>query len=276
MAATTQMESSQRDSVEGRLRMDVGRGTCMVDIRVEVRFIIRSFPHFENSHSMARPSTSLKPRKMPVQTRSAHTVEAIHTACIQVLIDGGLERLSTTRVAARAGVSVGSLYQYYPNKQSLLAAVLEQHLLHVVEAVEAACRGAKGQPVAAMAAALVQAFITAKFAEPAASRALYAVASEVQGEAVVARLTQRSQVALCDMLVTAADQRFADLTTISFVLSTSVVGPVQGLLVSSASAPVIERVQGHLIAMVSAYLDEMGTVFGTSTVPRRPHVLFKP
>lgn len=208
---------------------------------------------------MARPSAPLKPRKTPVQARSAHTVEAIHTACIQVLIDGGLERLSTTRVAERAGVSVGSLYQYYPNKQSLLAAVLERHLLHVVEAVEAACLRAKGQPVAAMAAALVQAFIAAKFAQRDVSRALHAVASEVRGEAVVARLTQRSQVALRDMLATAADRRFADLTSISFVLSTSMIGPVQALLASSASGPVIARVQQHLVTMVSAYLDQMGT-----------------
>lgn len=217
---------------------------------------------------MARRSGPLQPRKTPVQARSAHTVEAIHIACIQVLIDSGLERLSTTRVAARAGVSVGSLYQYFPNKQSLLAAVLEKHLLHVVEAVEAACLSAKGQPVAAMAAALVQAFIAAKFAQPDASRALYAVASEVQGEALVARLTQRSQVALCDMLATAADRRFADLAPISFLLSTSVVGPVQALLALSASRPVIDRVQEHLVAMVTAYLVHTGTEFGTRTGPR--------
>ena len=195
-------------------------------------------------------------------------MEAIHTACIQVLIDGGLERLSTTRVAARAGVSVGSLYQYYPNKQSLLAAVLEKHLLRVVEAVEAACLGAKGQPVAAMAATLVQAFVRAKFSEASASRALYAVASEVRGEAVVARLTQRSQVALCDMLATAADRRFADLVPICFVLSTSVVGPVQALLALSAPRPFVDRVQAHLIAMVSAYLGQMGTELSKKTRPR--------
>lgn len=217
---------------------------------------------------MARLSTPLKPRKTPVQARSAATVEAIHTACIQVLIDGGVERLTTTRVAARAGVSVGSLYQYYPNKHSLLAAVLDKHLLQVVEAVEAACLRAKGQPVAAMAAALIQAFITAKFAEPAVSRALYAVASEVRGEAVVARLTQRSQLALCEMLATASDRRFADLAPISFVLSTSVVGPVQALLASSASASIVERVQGHLIAMVSAYLGQMGTELRTRSSAR--------
>lgn len=217
---------------------------------------------------MARPRTLLQPRKTPVQARSAHTVEAIHTACIQVLLDGGMERLSTTRVAARAGVSVGSLYQYYPNKQSLLAAVLEKHLLYVVEAVEASCLRANGKPVAVMAASLVQAFIAAKFAAPEVSRALYAVASEVRGEAVVARLTQRSQLALCDMLATAADRHFGDLALISFVLSTAVVGPVQALLASSAAEPVIDRVREHLVAMVLAYLRQMGNEVVEGRAPR--------
>jgi AcrR family transcriptional regulator len=181
-------------------------------------------------------------------------VLAIRTACIQVLLDGGLERLTTTRVAARAGVSVGSLYQYFPNKQALLASVLEHHLLKVVEAVESACHRAKGLPVAAMADAVVQAFFDAKFAEPDCSRALYAVAAEVGGSAVVARLTQRSQLALCEMLTTAVDRQFADLEPISFVLSTSVVGPVQALLASGAPAAVIDRIRAQLSLMVSAYL----------------------
>ncbi len=207
---------------------------------------------------MARPKTTLEPRKKPVQKRSAHTVEVIQTACIQVLLAGGLERLTTTRVAERAGVSVGTLYQYFPNKQALLAAVLEQHLSKVVEAVEAACRRAKGLPVAAMADAVVRAFIGAKFAEPDSSRALYAVAAEVGGEAVVVRLTQRSQLALCEMLATAADRRFADLAPISFVLSTSVVGPVQALLASDAHADVVDRIRDQLSIMVSAYLGAVG------------------
>lgn len=207
---------------------------------------------------MARPSNRLQPRKTPVQARSAHTVEAIHTACIQVLIDGGLERLSTTRVAARAGVSVGSLYQYYPNTQSLLAAVLENHLLHVVEAVEAACLGAKHKPVADMAETLVCAFIQAKFEQPDVSKALYAVASDVGGHVVVAQLTRRSQVAVCEMLATATDRRFADVVPIGFVLSTAVVGPVQALLAGSATGLIVDRIQEHLIAMVSAYLGKVG------------------
>jgi AcrR family transcriptional regulator len=184
---------------------------------------------------MTRHATPLKPRKTPVQARSINTVEVIFQACIQVLLDGGSQRLTTTRVAQRAGVSVGSLYQYFLDKQSLLAAVLERHLKQVVVAVESACACAQGQTAGAMARIVVEAFVSAKFADQAASRALYAVAAEVGGASVVARMTQRSQLALSNMLATASDRSFSNLADISFVLSTTAVGPVQGLLASNAT-----------------------------------------
>ena len=55
---------------------------------------------------------ALNPRKKPAQSRSKVTVDAIFEATIQVLLADGLQRLTTTRVAERAGVSVGTLYQY--------------------------------------------------------------------------------------------------------------------------------------------------------------------
>ena len=62
-------------------------------------------------------------RKQPVQSRSQVTCDALIEATIQVLLRQGASRLTTTRVAERAGVSVGTLYQYYPNKRSLIEAV---------------------------------------------------------------------------------------------------------------------------------------------------------
>jgi AcrR family transcriptional regulator len=72
--------------------------------------------------------TAFEPRKTPVQARATVTVEAICEATVQVLLTHGADRLTTTRVADRAGVSVGTLYQYYPNKQALLFAVMEDHM----------------------------------------------------------------------------------------------------------------------------------------------------
>ncbi len=67
-----------------------------------------------------RPRTQLSSRKKPQQARSADLVAAILEAALQVLAKEGAARFTTTRVAERAGVSVGSIYQYFPNKAAIL------------------------------------------------------------------------------------------------------------------------------------------------------------
>ncbi|MBZ9844483.1 TetR family transcriptional regulator [Mesorhizobium sp. CA5] len=67
-----------------------------------------------------RSSPSISTRKQPKQARATELVAAILEAAAQVLAAEGAQRFTTTRVAERAGVSVGSLYQYFPNKAALL------------------------------------------------------------------------------------------------------------------------------------------------------------
>ncbi|WP_016696820.1 TetR/AcrR family transcriptional regulator [Actinoalloteichus spitiensis] len=74
------------------------------------------------------------PRKRPRQQRSRHTVEVILEAAAQLFHRDGYGATSTNHVAERAGVSIGSVYQYFPNKDALLLALAERHL-------EAALRG---------------------------------------------------------------------------------------------------------------------------------------
>lgn len=62
-----------------------------------------------------------EPRRRPSQSRSKVVVEAIIQACRQVLAEEGVERLTTNRIAEVAGVTIGSLYQYFPNKEAILA-----------------------------------------------------------------------------------------------------------------------------------------------------------
>ena len=68
----------------------------------------------------SRPSPSISSRRQPRQARSADLVSAILEAAVQVLSKEGAQRFTTTRVAERAGVSVGSVYQYFPNKAAIL------------------------------------------------------------------------------------------------------------------------------------------------------------
>ena len=126
----------------------------------------------------------LQPRKTPVQARSAVTVEAILDAAIQVLVAHGKERLTTTLVAARAGVSVGTLYQYFPNKSALLQACLRRHMDEIVQALEGARDQQRGRPLLPMAAALVHVYLGAKMRDVQASKALYSVTFDVDGAAI--------------------------------------------------------------------------------------------
>jgi len=66
-------------------------------------------------------------RKQPKQARSKDMVETLLQATTRILRREGRERLTTNRVAEVAGVSVGSLYQYFPNKQSLLDVLTERY-----------------------------------------------------------------------------------------------------------------------------------------------------
>lgn len=68
----------------------------------------------------------IEPRKAPVQRRSKVAVATILDAAARILEEGGLEALNTNRVAAVAGFSVGSLYQYFPSKEAILAALIRR------------------------------------------------------------------------------------------------------------------------------------------------------
>jgi AcrR family transcriptional regulator len=83
----------------------------------------------------------VKPRKSPRQARAKATVDAIVEATSQVLLKEGYDKFSTTRAAERAGVSVGSLYQYFPNKAALASAVIERACENFIVVFERALAG---------------------------------------------------------------------------------------------------------------------------------------
>ena len=80
----------------------------------------------------------LKPRKSPVQRRSAQTVEAVLEAAARILETRGLAACTTNAVAERAGVSIGSLYQYFPNRDALTVALIERETAQLMADVASA------------------------------------------------------------------------------------------------------------------------------------------
>jgi AcrR family transcriptional regulator len=125
---------------------------------------------------MNKPLTNL--RKAPAQQRAAATFDAILDAAAHILRDGGVRALSTNKIAARAGVSIGSLYQYFPNKQSIARALIERHIARV-ERGRPAVLDDPGAPATAVMRAAVDWHFESNRMDPRLATALRELAAAV-------------------------------------------------------------------------------------------------
>ncbi|WP_274425249.1 TetR/AcrR family transcriptional regulator [Chelativorans sp. YIM 93263] len=202
----------------------------------------------------ATPPAHLSPRKRPRQARAAATLDAIFEATIQVLLAEGLHRLTTTRVAERAGVSVGTMYQYFPNKQSLLYALNERYLDIVAEKVEKACRDKHGASTAEMVEALIDAYWRAKTERSDVTRALYRSAVELDNEALIEAFAQRVDAATIAMLSSASDASYVDLALINTTLLTVIFGTVRNVFERNLPTMLEADIRNQLATMCLSYL----------------------
>ena len=197
---------------------------------------------------------SLTPRKSPLQARSATTVEAILEAALQLLIRTGPESLTTTQIAARAGVSVGTLYQYFPNKASLYQALLREKLERVTLAIETVCAEQRGKPLDEMASALIEKFLEAKLKTPEASAALYLISDSLDAAALLRTLGNRSRNAIAGMLATAPVKFNASTELIATTLHASIAGASRNMLESRITKAQIPAMAEQLTTLARAYL----------------------
>ena len=118
-----------------------------------------------------RPSPRISTRKQPVQARSTALVDTILEAAVQVLAREGAARFTTARVAEKAGVSVGSLYQYFPNKAAILFRLQADEWRQTSELLRGILEDT-GTPPLERLRALVHAFVRSECEEAAMRGAL--------------------------------------------------------------------------------------------------------
>jgi AcrR family transcriptional regulator len=118
----------------------------------------------------ARPATI--PRKEASQERSRATVDALIEATARILVRDGFDKASTNRIACEAGVSIGSLYQYYPGKEALVAAVAERHGREIMKVARDALAQVSAEPIEVGVRSLVAAAVAAHRLDPKLHRAL--------------------------------------------------------------------------------------------------------
>ncbi len=111
-------------------------------------------------------------RKSPRQSRSLRTVAAILEAATRILAKDSLAAFNTNRVAEVAGVSVGSLYQYFPNKSALIAALIQRAHDELANALERAVHDTRGRPLETSLVALIEVAIAQQYGRPRLAAAL--------------------------------------------------------------------------------------------------------
>lgn len=124
---------------------------------------------------------ALEMRKAPGQARSKETVNVILEASARILESEGLRGFNTNSAAAKAGVSVGSLYQYFPSKDAILLALIERFEDAAQEAINKALRSANGRPFKPSLSLFVRALVGMHYSRPSLNRVLEAEEDRLGG-----------------------------------------------------------------------------------------------
>ncbi|RLQ89526.1 TetR/AcrR family transcriptional regulator [Notoacmeibacter ruber] len=198
--------------------------------------------------------TALKARKTPVQSRSRVTVDAIFEATIQVLLGKGMNGLTTTLVAERAGVSVGTMYQYFPNKQALIYALNKRYLDTLAGRIETTCAEQEGMPLAHMVEALIATYWRAKMERADLTRALYRSVAELDNDALMHEFAARVDRATEAMFASTSDSALSDVAATNLTLTSVIYGTVRNAFERGLPSDDAEELRRNLVVMCQTYI----------------------
>ncbi|WP_246191417.1 TetR/AcrR family transcriptional regulator [Aureimonas leprariae] len=157
----------------------------------------------------------------------------------------------------RAGVSVGTLYQYFPNKEALLFALLQRHFEAMAEAIEQVCVDDTRRALSDLADGIADAYVSVKVARPDATVALYRVAGSIDQFRLSVGVYRRLEAAVVRVLGNAFDASFADPQRVAFTLLSALAGVSRGSFGGLISGPdVLDRLRAE--ARLLATVDRRG------------------
>jgi AcrR family transcriptional regulator len=221
-----------------------------------------------NSHSKRgrhrrapnRSAGADSPRKLPRQERAQATVEAILRATAHILRTKGWDACNTNAVAKRAGVSIGSLYQYFPSKEALIAALAERHaqegLKILVDAVADARTRDVGLGFEETVRHYISAMVTLHAHDPELHRVLVEQVPRLHGgQEVIRRTSMHAGGLVRAWLETQKEHvRGVDLDVATYMLVTAVEAIQHLQVVEKPEKLTREVLIDELVALVLGYL----------------------
>ncbi|WP_192181625.1 TetR/AcrR family transcriptional regulator [Mesorhizobium amorphae] len=189
-------------------------------------------------------------RKEPSQARSRATVEAIIEAGARVLSDLGWAGFTTNKVAEAAGASIGSLYQYFPDKLSLVEAIRRRHFDQVLAVISDAAADEK--PLRQFARELTRGMIAAHSIHPTLHQVLLDEAPGDRGSRAAHAAFQSRYLEHYAAAVAQYRRRTKDTETVARVLSSA----IEGVIHNAARRGMMEapELQKQLVDLICAYL----------------------
>ena len=202
------------------------------------------------------PRPGPTPRRAPTQERAVEMVRRLFDATAQVLSDVGVEKLSTNKVARRANVAVGSIYQYFPNKEALLEALVEDRMQRLGDLVRTRMAELESASFPAATEVMVRAVIDFLAEEPGLVPVLLSHASDAPDQGVAGRLRLEGEAAARIFLQRIDDLAVPDLDVAVFV-STNVAG-FFGALLASPTIPLEqrERIIAEVVRMLALWMGQ--------------------
>jgi len=195
------------------------------------------------------------PRKSASQERSRATVDALLSATARVLVRDGYDRASTNKVAEAAGVSIGSLYQYFPSKEALVAAVIERHIGEMQELIRSSLVRVAAMPLERAARELVRVMIDAHRLEPKLHRVLVEQIPRVGALETIETMDEEATALVRAYLEAHADEiDVRDLDMAAFVAVTSVEALTHVAVLRRPALLEDERFGDEVAALVVRYL----------------------
>jgi AcrR family transcriptional regulator len=197
----------------------------------------------------------VNPRKTPRQTRAKVTVDAIVEATTQLLLKEGYARFTTARVAERAGVSVGTLYQYFPNKAALASAVVDHSCNTFLNAFETALGTGRRERLHDCIKAIVDATLVSHHLAPDLHKIVRELAPQIGVEEKAAQVSHAMAGLIENALREHADEIAgdADLATAAMVIETILEALAHRALTQPAQWE-SERLPAEAMRLVANYL----------------------
>ena len=197
------------------------------------------------------------PRKEPRQARSRATVDAILTATARVLVEEGYDKATTNTIARRAGVSIGSLYQYFPNKEALVTALCERHMHETMRILMGEIETLQDAPLPEAIRRLIKVLLRIHAVEPELHRVLIEQVPRLSGFEPV---TQIDRV-LVDVIRTNLSKRREklrprDLDLAVFILVHGVQGVTHAAVLDRPDALHDEALASEVTDLILRYLVE--------------------